>query len=311
VGSFCQGDAPYISFVGLWSNAQSVFAAVESEVYRNSGSGWTQMLSNSSVSFGSFSGFPEGPLVLTASVGSRCGILFLDEDVLSCAGAAQNVAGVFPLAPTLAYAVVEDRLLLYQGEFWTQVGEPLGDAGLYGTKLWADAQQATVFGGLGRVFRYELESDSWKALPSFPADRSPLAAWGFGPQDLWLSTGPELLHFDGATWQQPFTQQGECGNIRGMWGQAGVLFFYTASSVFRLGEGKFEPILRLPCDDAGAVSIRGLWGNSPSEVFIAIQNYQHAERALPCGQLEPVLKPADACGAIRLLFYDGVRVGAL
>lgn len=308
---FCAGQGQWVDTADVWSNAQSVFALVDSTVYQNSGSGWSPLF-ESSTTFGDLTGFADGPLVLTARSASRCGILFLDGDGLRCSGAAQNVYRVFTVDRRLAYSVANGRLLVYRGDFWTQAGGVLALTGTYGGSLWADAQQAIVSGGSGEVFRYDLESDSASALPPYSDSAEALALWGFGPDDLWLATdAAELLHYDGNGWQFFLSLQDTDGNIRGMWGQDGVLYFHTATTVFRAQGNRIERILSLPPDDWQSRSVRSLWGNSPSEVFIAIQNYRIDAVVHPDGQIEHVASPADSCGAIRLLYFDGERVGQL
>jgi len=96
-----------------------------------------------------------------------------------------------------------------------------------------------------------------------------------------------------------------------MWGQAGVLYFYTASTVYRMLGNQVEPTLTLPCDEWRSLSVRSVWGNSPSEVFIAIQNYRLEQRVDDQGSVSTLPVPADSCGAIRILYFDGQRLGVL
>jgi hypothetical protein len=309
---FCAGVDPWLPNVAIWSNPQSVFVAMGSSVYQTVGAGWSELLSKPSLTFSGITGFLEGPLVLTAQSGSRCGILLFDGDGLRCSGAAQNVFGVFAVDATLAYAMASNRLLVYRGDFWTQVGALPDQTGVYGPKFWADRDNAFVTAAQGAVLRYELATDETSALPSFSPNGEAWALWGFSRDDLWLaSDSEELLHYDGTDWQPVFTQSGACGRIIGMWGQAGVLYFYTSSTLYRMQGQRAEPILTLPCDDWQSQSIRSVWGNSPSEVFIAIQNYRVEQRVDAEGVVSTVSSPADACGAARILYFDGKGVGAL
>jgi hypothetical protein len=72
-----------------------------------------------------------------------------------------------------------------------------------------------------------------------------------------------------------------------------------------------EAILTLPCDEWRSQSVRSVWGNSPSEVFIAIQNYRLEPRVDDQGSVSTVPVPADSCGAVRILYFDGKRLGVL
>jgi hypothetical protein len=117
--------------------------------------------------------------------------------------------------------------------------------------------------------------------------------WAFSPTDVWAgSLTRDLVHFDGASWSL-VTRAAGCAGIKGIWGNAGNVYFITDSTVEEWSKGMARTLYQASC---GTLDFTAIWGNSSSELFITLS--------------EPGLD-ATACGASRTLWYDGGKFGAL
>lgn len=81
-----------------------------------------------------------------------CRLQLVDGQMASCSGAPSEVADVVVVNASLAYAVYYDRLLLFDGSFWTQLGQPLppGSAAaerVPASAVWADASTVASHAG--------------------------------------------------------------------------------------------------------------------------------------------------------------------
>jgi hypothetical protein len=312
----CAVKASSIDPFRVWSDERGVYALIGGlpAVQFNDGTGWADFGTLASDSgYFNLSGFPGGPLLVTTTTSVRCGILAVERDGTSCSSAATNVFQTFPVASDLAYAIALNRLLVYGGEYWTQVGEPLGlDSSFYTLGLWANDEAAVVVGTSGNAYLFPTGESAPRAIPA-PSTADAYAVWGFAANDLWLGNSVgELYHFDGASWSLEYSlPPGECSGIRGLWGSDGVLYFYNSVAVFRLRAGKVDSILRLPCDPYGAQAVRSIWGNAADELFIALQDYRARDFVTPEGAIEVNFEPRETCGAARVLYFDGTRLGQL
>ncbi len=128
------------------------------------------------------------------------------------------------------------------------------------------------------------------------------AMWGFSHDDVWASTiGGSLIHFDGVSWEAiewPDLRDlsDPCGDhvqiIRGMWGEDGILYLHTELMFFMWDGTSFTVLGYWPgvldgSECAGRINIQSIWGNSPVEVFLAVNDLDNASRA--CGREEYVL----------------------
>jgi len=280
----------------LWSDRDGVFLLIDEEIYANLGRGWSLLAKADSVGRGGLSGFPAGPLVRYGAVTERCGIEFVQRNgTYSCSGAASpwsvSVAG-----NDLAYGVYSDRLLRYDGKQWKQLGEPLMvPAGPSFAQVWGDDRALVVTNDFGVFVSANGTAATLQAdLPQI--DGGYAGVWGSSNGSWWVgSVDGQLYRSDGSSWRSTFQVPGssECRGIRRIWGDENALFVATDSSVWLGRAGAFEKLFELPCD--GSARVGALWGNSASEVFIAIAY----TGSLP------------NCGNTSLVWFDGQQTHAL
>jgi hypothetical protein len=140
-------------------------------------------------------------------------------------------------------------------------------------------------GSLWFVHQGRATADAEVALPDIGAN----VLWGFAENDLWV--GGEfgrLAHYDGNTWSSSQADSAACGPVKGHWGSGGTLFAYTESEVKTVQGGTERSVLRFPC--GGPETVLGLWGRSPSEAFILVQDTRLG---------------SDSCGDLKVLRFDG------
>jgi len=300
------------SFLDIWSDERGAFvltsdAKTRPAIWSNLGTGWKITFDwpgDTNILYqGGLKGFANGPLVVYG--GFPCGIQFVDGGSAECSGAASFVADLSVVSTGRAYAVNYDRLLQYDGDFWTQLGAALPAVG-WTSAVWADSSTVVVtanetYGG-GLVFRMDSGGDPL-LLAGLPSQVEPLAVWGFGASDIWVGGSQgQLVHFDGAGWSEaatiPYNASGPrsvsgtggIGKIK-LWGTAGSLFA-IAGNVFGHWDGtQFKVIDSL----TGDAFFAGLWGNSASEIFLAVHDGQNSA----------------ACGPFRLRWFDGKVVSPL
>jgi hypothetical protein len=276
----------------------------ESSIFHNVGGGWTEFYHGSSATHGSFEdptwigGILEGRLLGWATYGPVWG--FEPGMAVHPWPELTNVGrGVFVVNGTLAYALwqagSEVKVVHWNGSVWSPlpVATPtFTDAG--STHLWADEHSLFVAGQYASLV--SLEGDSWRIHD--PGTLSDLTAiWGFGGNDVWVGTyAGELLHYDGSSWANvawPSLEDDTACNRRSaiteMWGADGVLYFITGTQLARWNGSSFTVLGHWPGVARGDTSCAGgirpvaLWGNSPTEVFLAVAEPGAIGLELFCG----------------------------
>ena len=193
---------------------------------------------------------------------------------------------VFAVNAELAYACATVGLLRHDGSTWTRVTP---DSDCPGNHLWASEDAIYVAGREGLV--YSFSGDEW--IPEETGSFSDLSAiWGFGASDLWVgSYNGRLLHKDETGWMEMEWPQVEEGiEIVGMWGMDGILFFHTAAHLVRWDGTSFEVLGYWPFGDYRHIQINAIWGNSLTELFLAVRDTDH---------------PTAGCGTEYVLWWDG------
>ena len=124
------------SFLDIWSDERGAFvltsdAKTRPAIWSNLGTGWKITFDwpgDTNILYqGGLKGFANGPLVVYG--GFPCGIQFVDGGSAECSGAAGFVADLSVVSTGIAYAVNYDRVLQYDGDFWTQLGAALPAVG--------------------------------------------------------------------------------------------------------------------------------------------------------------------------------------
>jgi hypothetical protein len=297
---FCSSLGSSVGSLHVWSDVRGTFVLAGLDgpwtISTNTGSGWntTYTASGSTVVAASgLKGFPNGPLVVYPA-DFRCPIEFIDGGVASCSGA-QFVDDVAVVDSNLAYAVYEDRVLQFDGSFWTQLGGPLPGAGVVPPlpSVWADASTIVVVAGGGHV--WVIPSGGDPVLQTGLPEGGFVAVWGFGASDIWIgSIKGQLYHYDGAAWSLKASIPGNCGSIHKLWGSDGSLFVLTQSLFGRWDGSGITTLSSLACDLTA--SFYDLWGNSPSEVFVVLEDRTHG---------------IAGCGPAQVQWFNGSVVSPL
>lgn len=222
-----------------------------------------------------------------------------------------RVRAVHVVDDHLAYAIAESLLpqlvMRFDGTAWEPLPEILPSVAPL-TALWADASTVVAAGENGTV----LVSDGTAFRQVDSGTLANIAAvGGFSATDIWFSTADQhsrLMHFDGLVSREvawPDAGRGdECdgSRIRRMWAHDGQLFLTTTHQLLRLRDGSVEMIAHWPGDVVpgttpptceGGLWIHDLWGNSPTEVFLAVGD-------------DGSLVPDEPCLSFHLLYWDGL-----
>jgi hypothetical protein len=320
-----QSTIPYcysqgVFFSDLWSDDRGVYAIsdMESSLFFNNGTGWSKVAPQpTSLDF--ITGIPKGgPLVLYGQEG--CGVYFFDGTSQSCVAAVPGVMKAFVVDAQRIFAIADDRLLSYNGSYFTQYGHALPAIPFPNEyQLWAGSDVVVVAAEAGKVYLYDDTSMDAQTL-LIPDGKDATSVWGFARDDLWVgSSDGRLAHYDGSTWQIAQPAKGNCSTIAHMWGADHVLFFSTYSFVGRWSAGNFDTVLDGPCSQDvetppgvfEQVIIETIWGNSPTELFIAL--YERKETVVSYEPDSVTISdvPPDSCGEARIYWFDGQRLGRL
>ena len=280
--------------LSVWSDARGVFVLVSNQTETlsfNDGKGWSTIFEgDGSPGFAGLTGFSAGPLAQFGQF--PCGIEFFDQGRMTCSAASPFVQAVHTVSAKLAYAVYANRVLKFDGLNWVQFGAPLA-TDVIASAVWATSDVVLVAASSGRAFVYRNADPRFPELQAGLPAADHLAAWGASGTDLWLgNSAGALLHFDGRSWSTAYQEAGECNAIQGIWGTADTLFFWTHSAVRHWHAGSVQTLLDGPCD--GPVTVRGVWGNSAAEVFVALED-----------------STANRCNNLKLLWFNGSELGPL
>jgi hypothetical protein len=235
-----------------------------------------------------------------------------------CLGAVPGVTNVFAVDGQHAFAIVSDRLLTLYGAYFTPYGTLPAVPWPYAYHLWADAQVPVVAAEGGKVYVLDRPATTPMVL-QIPDQAAATSVWGFGRNDLWVGGEKgRLAHYDGASWTVMQTVQGNCATVSGLWGADHVLYVATDSYVGRWRDGTLDTVIDGPCaqDPESApgtyeqVIIAKIWGNSPTELFIALYERKEVLGTVPGGITVSHVQP-DSCGEARMYWFDGQRLGRL
>ena len=323
---YCGSDDGYIgSIEDLWSDSRGIYIIRYRDfpdsfgLFFNSGAGWARVSPQPSSPLDYLSGIPAGPLLLYGNRNgdTTCGLTAFDGKTESCLAAVSQVSHVFAADPQRVFAITEDRLLMLNGAYFTQYGIiPTSASPSY--QLWADAQVVVVADHAGNVFLFDDPTAAAQVL-TVPDGMVVESLWGFGRDDLWIGDDKgRLAHYDGDSWTVLQVAHGNCQDVSQMWGAEHVLYFATQSYVGRWRDGKLDTVLDGPCVQdphllAGTyeqVTIERIWGNSPTEVFIAVEERKETMTIVSNGATYSDVGP-DSCGQFRLYWFDGQGLGRL
>lgn len=305
----------------IWSDARGVFVLVSqmpdyytealNRVYLNDGTGWRHFLDHTDPMFPSdglwhLSGVPSGLLFGHGVYGELASI---QSGSLRREGF--SAWDLWVVSDHLAYAAVMGALpvSVWDGASWSPLpGDPLPDDVQV---VWGDEDSLFIGGREGNMVSYE--DGSWIVHDTGTmSDFS--AIWGFSGEDVWAGTHDgTLLRYDGSTWSRvewpsagdstdPESCRSAMQGIAGMWGTGHTLFIHTNRQLFKWDGTEFTNIAYWPGEDRtdgegghwceGVVHIGSVWGNSETELFLAVSDEDMDARG-PCYNLY-------------LLYWDGI-----
>jgi hypothetical protein len=191
----------------------------------------------------------------------------------------QPMLDVYGVSADLAYAVFGNQVLKYDAGTWSEFAT-LSET-VYA--VWADAETIVAVGPRQSAFLKAGAAD-FTALENVPAgDYS--AVWGTSATDLWLANRAQLVHYDGSDWET-FTTPEAPGD--GIWGD-GERVYYRGGGLGRLDQTA-ETLIA--ASDVPYGRVRGLWGRSATEVFVAVRDPDFDQYA---------------CGGAFILWFDGTE----
>ena len=293
--AFCSPRQGLLSAHSVWSDGDGVYALVTRAasglaLYHNDRTGWRQVLDSPELMGGRVRGFPGGPVLIHGE--PTCGIRYVQQARAVCIASVPVVA-LHVAGPELAYAVRDDHVLVLEAGNWVQLGQPLqADGNLVAARaVWGDSERVLV-GAQGAAFLAERKNPAEFIAQDLPHEDF-RAAWGQPDGTLWLGTRTGRVFRHDGSWRLEWERGESChGGIRGFWGHADTLFFYTRNELYRwTARAGIEALAQFPCDDL--VRINDLWGNSAREVFVSVVDLTYGE---------------SACGETFLVWFDGQQL---
>jgi len=176
----------------------------------------------------------------------------------------------------------------YSAGTWSKVGEP----GPSMSSVWTDGQTVVAVGADQTVLMGPVDG-ALTEVANVPAGDY-TAVWGFAENDLWLSNGAQLVHFDGSTWQ-PHDTGVLVGGIHQLWGDAGVVYFASSTEFGRWNGADVEILLRPPAGTKLSTfpgSFGRFWGRTAREVFLPLNDARYK---------------SHTCSSAFILYFDGAR----
>jgi hypothetical protein len=195
---------------------------------------------------------------------------------------------LFVVRNDLAYALQgggSQPVIRYDGGSWGPV-PAVFPAGPSLTDIWANEETVAVVGDSGTL--RTLTGTEWRQWNTGTLARLYLV-WGFDDGEIWVTGDHELRRCrDESCEPLEWPDLGGddvCagGGIQFFWGADGVLFFATEHELVRWDGTAFTVLGYWPATyvpdpteadcRGGGLWIKGLWGNSPTEVFLAVDGF--------------------------------------
>lgn len=306
------GDMDTRESFSVWSHESGVYALVDGTApvtngmdrYRvlihNDGTGWSEFVGGRpGLNDGNISrirGFPDGSLI-----GYGGAVFPISQGTVEAAATSTNVKHVFVVSQTLAYAAAGEKILIYDGDHW----EPITQAPPHDIyQVWATEEIVWGVGDIGTIVSYD--GTDW-TIHDGDTDADLRSIWGNAADDIWAgSTMGEIFHYDGQQWTEITWSNPQAGSfpdpIVGIWGDSQTVYFHTRSmllkalgdSIVVIGDWRCDPALRNPCP--WQLEINDMWGNSASELFLAVREDLSIGNA--------------GYDGVYILWYDGAQLHA-
>jgi hypothetical protein len=295
---WCEDRAGYLWAYDVWSDRRGVYVLVAMDVdtsgsftnsvYFNDGTGWSLPFDEVPPTFCQLSwitGIPDGKLFGYGHPGLV--VEFRDDSYVY---EDFSLWDMFVVNEALVYGALigDPRLVKLDDSGWGPFpGEPLP---YQVNHVWANEESIFCAGESGIILSEDSTGD-W-IVHDTGTMASITAIWGLASDDVWAGTHDgQLLHYDGETWKgmewpdmgddTPCRESSE--SILGMWGTDSTLFFHTQYQLVRWDGASFTSLAYWPgeyiagmCIDA--LGIAAIWGNSETELFLAVNDYEGSTR---------------------------------
>jgi hypothetical protein len=257
----------------------------------NAGHGWQTLYQAVPSGVHQLTGFPNGPLALLGGSVDGYGLSLVEEGSAKFARAFEDpiYKGFFVVHTDLAYAVDGKSVLEYSNGEWL----PLATLPVAGSGIWADEDTIAIVGADQAFYLQSAGESDFRLLEDVPAGNY-WSVWGFGADDLWAGNqAGQIIHYDGSLWEVFTSGSTDTtgGGIAQLWGADGQVYFRTATEFGRVAEGDSEILIRREsASEEFRIGVTGIWGLSPSEVFITLTDTNYDR---------------FACGGEFILWFDG------
>lgn len=305
----CDPSYGHFSGFGVWADERGVFSLVAHtcppdgegstngdctksglSLQLNAGTGWQSVFQSGPDTSGfdftvnQLTGFPNGPILDLGNLQNQAGLWSIDHGVARSPGADVSVPDrVFVVDATTAYSVAGPSVYQYAGGAWSKLADVPADV----VSIWADAARIVVAGTDSAVYQSPTSSVAFVTVPEAPLGYHG-NLWGLGKDDIWTSYGAtQMAHYDGSTWT--LVDVSGIGQVGQLWGIDNVLFLGSKDGLGRISDGQLDVLLP-PGSSNGGVQMTGLWGRSPADVFIALNDENDEQYA---------------CGGDFMIWFDG------
>lgn len=258
----------------------------------NDGTGWRRLVdSNANLIAGMF-GFPNGPIALSTT---DCALELFDVEANTGRCAVPGAGGydlrsTFAVNSTLAYGALGYTFFEVRDGAMHVLVQEMSDSA---SAIWGNEDIAYLAGQYQPYIWRRASPDQVTALPAAPIAPY-LSVWAFRENDVWFGNqGGQFLHYDGAAYRLVREQDAAVDEpIWALWGQDGQLFYLTSSRFGKLVDDQPQTLLTLPNVDGTGPYFTGLWGLSPTEIFL--------------GFAGGITGDLESCRGVFALWFDGV-----
>jgi len=296
---YCRDDGRY-QRPAVWSDTRGIFASLGAlglfdlgtQLLFNDGTGWRTLIdyipryTEPDGARRDLEGIPSGEIWAWSTPSSF--LMAMDVESANASMLELDVRDLHFAKEESAYAVTGESpwMVVFDGSSWRPfLEDPLP---FPVTLVWTDGDVIFCAGENGTAL--SLGTEGW-TLHDTGTMSDFSSIWGFTRSDVWLGTTDGTLHhYDGEGWTLvDWPDMGDDSDlcrdsglpIEGMWGADSTLFFHTEvqlvmwdTSGFRVlgywpGEARIISDLEYHCVDG--LSIMDIWGNSSTEVFLAVQ----------------------------------------
>lgn len=284
----CPTNTGRLTSHGVWADQRGVFALTSHACTRgldafvgdckqtglalelNEGKGWSVVfstgedVSGNDIASAQLSGFPGGALLDLGALRGQWGLFSIADGVAK----EQPFSGrVYVVDETTAYGVSDTHVYKFDGSTWEKFAAlPAAVAA-----VWADGSRVVVAGSDDAIFQSRADRADFSALPNAPPGTHSIV-WGFAQKDVWLSSGSQLTHYDGTSWDVMDTADlFSAGALTEAWGAQDVLFVRSQRALARIADGQAQSLIPESAT-AGGLSLTGLFGRSTQEVFVSLEN---------------------------------------